>query len=121
VELNGARIRCYLDGQLVHDATAASSQNFFVVGGTDTATGDLILKAINIGDGAVSGTFNLGGMGHVRNGTVTVLKSASLSDNNSLDEPGKVAPVESRIAIAGQEFSNEFSPHSLSILRLKTR
>jgi alpha-L-arabinofuranosidase len=121
VELNGARIRCYLDGQLVHDATAASSQNFFAVGGTDTATGDLIVKAINTGDDPVSGRLKLSGAKSVRGGTITVLKSASLSDNNSLDEPGKVAPIEIRLANAGQEFSHEFSPHSLSILRLKTR
>jgi alpha-L-arabinofuranosidase len=121
VELNGARIRCYLDGRLVHDATAASSQNFFAVSGTDTATGDLILKAINTGDDAVSGTLKLSGAERVRAGTVTVLKSASLLDNNSLDEPTKIAPAETRLANAGQEFAHEFSPHSLTILRLKTR
>jgi alpha-L-arabinofuranosidase len=122
VQLNGARIRCYLDGELLHDATAPSVQRFFTVAGRETATGDVIVKAINTGDDSVSGTLKVSGAKQVaREATVTVLKAASLSDNNSLDEPTKVGPVETQTGNAGQEFSQEFAPHSLTILRLKTR
>jgi len=52
---------------------------------------------------------------------VTVLTSDRLSDNNSLDEPNRVIPKESRIQITGSEFTHEFPARSFTVLRLKTR
>jgi alpha-L-arabinofuranosidase len=65
---------------------------------------------------------NLRGVEHISpNALVTVLKSPAPADNNGLDEPMKVAPVESTINAAGTTFQHEFPPYSLTILRLKTR
>jgi len=50
-----------------------------------------------------------------------VLAAASLTDNNSLEQPLKVQPVTSRLNAAGASFTHEFPPHSLKVLRLKAR
>jgi len=122
VELSGPRIRCYLDGQLVHDATAPSTQRFFAVAGRDNAKGDVMIKAINYGAEPVSTTLNVRGVDRVApTAQTTVLKSTSLSDNNSLDEPERVVPVETVIENAGNQFRHEFPPYSLTVLRLRTR
>jgi alpha-L-arabinofuranosidase len=122
VELSGRRIRCYLEGRLVHDATAPSTQRFFAVAGRDNANGDVIIKAINSGPDGVSATLNVLGVDRVGPTALeTVLKSGSLSDNNSLDEPEKVVPTESTITIAGAAFTHNFPPYSFTALRLKTR
>ena len=42
--------------------------------------------------------------------TVTVLASASLNDENSLDEPRKVAPVASTLNPVGAESKYAFEP-----------
>ena len=122
IALNGKQIRCYLDGELIHDATAPSTQKFYVVSGKDEETGDVIVKAINTADQKISASLKLTGVERVvLNATVTVLHSASVSDNNSLDEPTKVAPKESRLENASTDFAHEFPAHSFTVLRLKTR
>jgi alpha-L-arabinofuranosidase len=122
IELAGNRIRAYLDGQLVHDVTAVPQGKFFVESGREDASGDIVVKAINITNEAQPATIKLGGVPRVLpDATMTVLTSASPTDNNNLDNPTRVAPVESRITIAGTEFSHEFPPNSLTILRMKTK
>lgn len=122
IEISGSRIRCYLDGKLLHDATVPITQKFYAVTGRDTASGDVVVKAINLGNDAVAAKLNLSGLGNIAaNATATVLSSASLSDNNSLEQPKRIAPVESVVRGVGQNFSHEFPPRSLTVLRLKTK
>lgn len=85
-------------------------------------SGDVILKAINTGADPVSATLNVRGVFAVTpNATITVLNSGSLSDNNSLDQPTKVVPLERRLDNAAAQFRHGFPPYSLTVLRLKTR
>jgi alpha-L-arabinofuranosidase len=49
-----------------------------------------------------------------------VLTSARGSDENSLDEPRKVAPVKSELSRPGSDFAHTFPALSLTVLRLKT-
>ncbi len=122
VELAGNRIRCYLDGTLIHDATAPTTERFFASAGRDEISGDLVVKAINTAGEPVAAKLALQGLDSIKpEATVTVLTAGDLSDNNSLDEPTRVAPVESTIATAAGEFACEFPARSLTILRIKTR
>jgi len=122
IELAGRRIRCSLDGELIHDVSAPDEHKFFAVAGRDNSNGDVVVKAINSGAETITGTLNFRGAERILPGaSVTVLKSEGLSDNNSLDEPVKVAPVASTISSAGASFPHEFPPYSLTVLRLKTR
>jgi alpha-L-arabinofuranosidase len=120
IELSGPRIRCYLDGKLIHDATVPRPQKFFAVAGTDANSGDLILKAINLGSDAVSAELKLAGPRlKFWNAHTTVLTSHNPSDNNSLEEPMKVRPVESSLNIESNDFTHEFPPYSFTVFRLK--
>lgn len=122
IELAGQRIRCYLDGEMIHDATAPDPQKFFVVAARDNSSSDVVVKAINSGSETIPTTLNLRGVDRVLpNARVTVLKSENLSDNNSLEAPMKVAPVERNLNAAGTTFAHEFPPYSFTLLRLKTR
>ncbi len=122
VELAGNQIRCYLDGQLIHDANTPQTEHFYAVAGHDEVSGDIVIKAINTGREPIAATLNLRGVDQIRpNGTIAVLTSSDLSDNNSLDEPRRVVPVETQMNNAGREFSHEFPARSFSLLRLKTR
>lgn len=122
IELSGARIRCYLEGQLIHDATVPRPQKFFAVAGQEKTTGDLTLKAINLSETPVPGTLNLAGLGKLAaTAQLTVLTSSKLTDNNTLDEPAHVRPIASAITNVAPTFQHEFAPHSFTLLRLKTR
>ncbi len=122
IELAGNRIRCYLDGELIHDETAPSTERFYATAGRDETSGDLILKAINTSSEPVTAGLTLRGLDRIQpDASVTVLTSANLSDNNSLDEPNRVTPIESQVNTAAGEFTHEFPPNSLTILRIKTQ
>ena len=122
VELSGNRICCSLDGQLIHDATAPRTDNFFAVAGRDEATGEIVLKAINTSAEPVSAKLAISGVRSLApKAAVTTLASASLRDNNTLDEPRKVVPQTSEIDHAGPASTIEFQPYSSTLIRFKTR
>jgi len=116
IELAGPRVRCFLDGKLIHDVTVPTPQRFFASAGRDATTGDLILKAINFSDEPVSAT--LAGAGKPGTPALrTVLRAGSLSDNNSLAEPVRIVPVSQDTILADKQ---EFPPCSLTVLRVKS-
>jgi alpha-L-arabinofuranosidase len=122
IELSGNRIRCYLDGKLTNEGSAEAARSFFASAGREDATGDLVIKAINLAAEPAVGTLKLEGVTPLASpATVTMLKSDALTDNNSLDEPTRVAPAVSQLEGAGKQFTHEFAPYSLTILRLKTQ
>jgi alpha-L-arabinofuranosidase len=75
---------------------------------------------INLGSDAVTAQLNFGSVRPVGDARVTVLNSADLSDNNSLEQPQKVIPSEQKLMI-GDQPAHEFPPNSLTILRMKIR
>ena len=122
IELAGNRIRCFLDRELIHDAVSTPPETFFVNAGREEASGELIVKAINLAAEPLAASINLQGIPSIaQEAAVSVLQSASLADNNSLEEPDRIEPVESRIDGASREFEHVFPPHSLTILRLKQK
>ena len=122
VALEGPRIRCYLDGKLIHDETVSTPQRFFALAGRDEPSGDLIIKAINGASEPMNATLNLEGVNRVGFGAgLTVLKSNRGSDNNSLENPKMITPVSSVMSVSGNTFTHEFPPYSLSIMRLAAK
>ncbi|HET7624318.1 MAG TPA: alpha-L-arabinofuranosidase C-terminal domain-containing protein [Verrucomicrobiae bacterium] len=122
IQLSGARISCYLDGKLIHDETAGPDQTLFAVAGRDDAKKQLVLKVINTSPAPSSAKIDFNGIGHLSSKAhVTLLTSAELSDNNSLDEPRKVVPQASEVSIPGNDFNYEFPPNSLTVLRLSAQ
>ena len=119
IELVGNRIRCFLDGELVHNVESTPPETFFVNAGRDDTGGDLIVKAINIAPEPLRAQVRLdGAIGFEKQAMILVLHSRSLEDNNSLDEPDQVVPKEEAVDIAAPEFEYEFPRYSLTILRL---
>jgi len=49
------------------------------------------------------------------------LTAVSLEDENSIEQPRKVAPVTHSVSAFAQESTRTFVPRSLTILRLRTR
>ena len=120
IELQGRRIRCYLDGRLVHDVTAPVGARFFASAGCDETAGEMVLKVINVSPEPVAAKLNIHGAAiRASPARVTVLASGRLADNNSLENPAKIVPLESTRDVPGGEFDHEFPPNSLTILRLK--
>jgi len=122
VELQGERIRCSLDGKLIHDVTAPRQETFFTTAGRDEATGDIVVKAINYDDQPFQADLETAGLERVQpEARMIVLTADDVTANNSLDQPRQVIPRESRLRVAGPAFTHTFPARSLTLLRIKTR
>jgi alpha-L-arabinofuranosidase len=122
IELAENRIRCFLDGELIHDVKSTPPQTFFVNAGLDEASGELVVKAINVGSEPVRGQLRIrGAIGIENQASTIVLRSTNLEDNNSLDAPENVVPNEVSLDMASSEFEHEFPGYALTILRLSLK
>jgi alpha-L-arabinofuranosidase len=119
IVLAGNRIRCFLDGELVHDVESMPPETFFVNAGRDDASGELVVKAINIAPEPVRAQVRIDGVIDVeKQARTVVLGAASLEDNNSLERPDHVVPKAAALDGASAEFEQVFPQYSLTILRL---
>jgi alpha-L-arabinofuranosidase len=120
IEVKGRHVKCWLDGELVHDVEAPLPPSGVVaIAGRDEKAGELVVKVINRTGKAVASTINLAGAKVESAGKVTVLTSGSLQDNNSLDQPMKVAPVEKELTGVSEKFGYEAPAYSLSVIRVR--
>jgi alpha-L-arabinofuranosidase len=119
IELTGNRIRCFLDGELVHDVVSNPPQKFFAAAGRDEVNNELVIKAINVSSEPQRTEIRIDGAAGVSGrASATVLGSAMLDDNNSLDEPRRIIPRTSDIESVSSRFEHEFPPYSLTVLRI---
>jgi alpha-L-arabinofuranosidase len=122
VQLSGRRIRAYLDGELVHDATAPETVRLLANAGRDDARGELVVKVINPTPEATRATLKIDGVNRIgAQAEAITLSSSSPSDNNSMESPTKVVPASGRVDNAATEFTHDFPPYSFTLLRLKSR
>jgi alpha-L-arabinofuranosidase len=121
IEVEGRRLRCYLDGSLISDVTLPLPETVLAIGGRDENSGDVVLKILNTTGGVVDATVRLDGATHpYPEGELTVLTSRSADDENSFEEPTKIVPVTRTIQTASRpELS--LAPYSLNIVRLHTK
>jgi alpha-L-arabinofuranosidase len=122
IELSGAKVCCYLDGKLVHEATPAPQPPLHYVAGRIDATGEIVLKVVNVSKTAQDTEIDLHGVENVQaDAKAIVLTSSNSDDENTLDAPTKVSPVTQTIGNAGKAFRHVFPSESVTVLRLKTR
>ncbi|MCX5673706.1 MAG: carbohydrate binding domain-containing protein [Planctomycetota bacterium] len=122
IEIQGATVRCFLDGKKIHDFTdSAALSPLYACAGRSEAAGEVILKVVNVSASPQDTQIELAGAGKVdAKAAAIVLTAASPDAENSLAEPVRVAPVTSAIDTAAARFSHTFPPWSVTILRLKT-
>lgn len=122
IELKGSNIRCYLDDKLIHDVNATPQHKFFATAGYDEATGEVVLKAINLNGSPVPMKLNLGAGASVQPqmAEMTVLRGENLIINNALDDPDRVVPQTGSLEISGSSTPIEFPPFSFTVIRIKT-
>ena len=81
--------------------------------------GELILKVVNTSDTEQTADIQLKGIRKI-GGPVTavVLTSENATDENTLENPTRVAPVTKTLEVGGPLFTYPFKPNSLTVLRL---
>ena len=125
VVVSGKNVKCYLDGQLVHDVNYESGSKIkalYACSSLDKQTGEVIVKVVNADATPLATTLELTGTaGLTGQGSTTVLTSDSPADENSLAEPTKVSPKTETFDIGGTSLTRSFPGNSFTVLRLKTK
>ena len=104
----------------LNNDVVAGQDSLYATAAIDTAAGELIVKLVNASNKTQTNTLALQGVKKLAaKGTLTVLQSDELYSVNSFDNPTKVAPKESVIAIKGKKMELVSAPYSFTLLRVK--
>lgn len=88
----------------------------------DNATGEVILKVVNAARAGALAAIKLDTAGIVsERAMATVLTGKSGTAENSFEQPGNVAPAETKIQNVSASFHHTFPAHSMTVMRLKVK
>jgi alpha-L-arabinofuranosidase len=105
--------------QLTGAPRAANQQPRLYASATrDDKSGEVILKVVNALSNPIAAAIQVQGAGKLKPEGTAITLSGGLADENSMDNPKKVAPVSSAVRGVKSEFTYTFKPNSLTVLRL---
>ena len=81
----------------------------------------LIVKLVNTSDSNKEVRIDLKGRNVGSKGTLTVLTSERLSDENSFEHPMKISPKQEEFKVKGKQVTIELSPQSFYVLNMSTK
>lgn len=121
IDIHGDSFTYSLDGKRMLEARIEQSRQY-VVSGYDETTGEAVIKFVNATEKPFTAGIELAGAESVgRTGKAIVLTSGDPSDENSLDDPGKVVPEERVYKGFSERFTYTFDPWSFTVLRIKVQ
>lgn len=124
LEVHARRIRAYINNELVVDTEDALPvlKPLYFSSSIEEATGDIILKVVNIQPEHVGALIILD---QINNDLYAVdiskMSGHALEDENSFEEPERIVPVDGTFRMQGNTFEYEFSRYSLTVFRFKSR
>jgi alpha-L-arabinofuranosidase len=119
LQVTPTAVTLYVDGQEMTVAKPAATTRHFCQTGYDEQTGEIIVKVVNGTDKPYSRSFSINGAKNVISTGRVITLSGSAQDENTFEQPTKLAPVETRYGKFGRQFSYEFKPMSFTIMRIK--
>lgn len=122
IELSGERIRCYLNGELIHDVIDRTDYDDLYAVSSIDKNGDIILKVINASDDKQNVKIILDGAQKViPEGIAIILSADSKNAENNFLNPRRVYPVTKKVKGLKGTFTFQFDGNSVTILRIKTK
>jgi alpha-L-arabinofuranosidase len=122
LEVCGRRIRAHIDGVLVADTKDLIPviEPLYYSSSIEEATGDVILKVVNMQGVQVRTAIVLAGL-EEQSAVVEVseLSGHSLEDVNSFEQPERIMPANTTLQQQGNSFEYEFPRHSLTVMRVR--
>jgi alpha-N-arabinofuranosidase len=102
----------------INGGPAAAQNGLYASAALDERTGEIVVKVVNSSVNGKPVRLALEGAAPSGTGRMMVLSSADLKAENTLDEPTRLAPVESRFTQDVPELRLDLQPHSVTVLRL---
>ena len=112
-------VKLYVDGQEMTVARPAAHTRHFCQTGYDEQTGELIIKVVNGTDQAYRRSFTIDGARNVLPTGKVITLSGDANDENTFEQPTKLAPCTTLFGKFGKQFDYEFPPMSFTVMRVK--
>jgi alpha-L-arabinofuranosidase len=119
IELQGPKVSCYLDGKLLQEILRRGPQAVYASAGRSEGGKELIIKTANVSAKEVEAEFNLPGVKMGGEARAWTLSSGDPGDENSFEQPLKVAPRAQSFKAPGPRLLRKLPPHSVELLRLE--
>ena len=119
VVMDHDNVKCYLDGQLIHDYTIEAPK-ISIASTLDKDKGEVIVKLVNPREDAVETTINLNGVEKVEKDGTLLLVSGEPTAENTFDNPEQVTTKESLIPV-GKTFNYTMPPMSVQFIRIDVK
>jgi alpha-L-arabinofuranosidase len=112
----------YHGDEIPQTSTSGDDLRFFYSVTRKSDTGEIFVKLVNATSDTKPVSVSLDGAPDVKKiAKVVTLRASTLAATNSIRQPEKIAPVESRFERAGSQFTYEMPPYSIQIIRLETK
>lgn len=118
IEVRDTRVRCYLDGALIHDLEIAQPDMLFANAMVDEASGELVVKVVNFDDVDTPVQISVKGA-DLASATATLLTAENGKAENTFDAPKHVVPVAITPSFKGDCYTAP--ANSLTVLRMKVK
>ncbi len=112
-------VTLYVDGQEMTVARPAAHTRHFCQTGYDEQTGELIIKVVNGTDQPYRRSFTIDGARNVLPTGKVITLSGDANDENTFEQPTKLAPRTTLFGKFGKQFDYEFPPMSFTVMRVK--
>jgi alpha-L-arabinofuranosidase len=122
VRVDGRRIRTFIDGALINETEhiAPVIEPLYCSASIEDATGDVIVKAVNVQDAEVQAQLQFADL-HSDNLLIDVydMSGYALDEMNSFEAPAKIVPKYKSMQTSGNQVSYEFPKHSVTMFRVR--
>ena len=121
VEAGQERVRCWLDGRLIHDTAFPVMTPLHATASYDQARREVIVKAANVAGQAVETEIVVEGLKASARGRAIELFAKDPWEENSMEEPRKIAPQERAVEVKDGRIKVRLPAWSVGIYRVEVR
>jgi len=119
IDVTPMAVTLYVDGQEMTVARPAESTRQCCQAGYDEATGEMVIKVVNGTNQPYRRSFAISGATTVIPTGKVITLCGDANDENTFEQPTKLAPQTTLFGHFGKQFDYEFAPMSFTIMRIK--
>jgi alpha-L-arabinofuranosidase len=121
MDVKSSGVTCYLDGEEIQKVEYGKIDSLYATAGENAQGNELILKVVNVTDQPMETSVVLQGVKQAEPTALASVMTGQWLDENSFEEPAKVAPKAETITGVSPEFKHTFPANSVSVLRVKIK
>ncbi len=105
---------------LMDNNVVAGKDSLYASATVDEGTNEIIIKLVNANPEEKAITLNVSGVRKLsKKAQVTTLSSSDLGEENTVEQPTKIAPVKKELNVSGKNFRYLAGPNSVNIIRIR--